>query len=57
VTRSNGLVRPLEVAMAVRARLGIQPRPDADPSPAEALPVDPLADLEATRRILRTLPQ
>ncbi len=53
--RGHGEARPLEVAMAVRARLGIQPRPDVEPSPAEMLPVDPLADLDATREILRVL--
>lgn len=53
--RGNGPARPLEVALAVRALLGIKPRPDVEPSPAEALPIDPMADLEATRRILANL--
>ena len=53
--RKNGPAYPLAVAMAVRERLGIKPWPDVEPSPADALPIDPIADLEETRRILKNL--
>ncbi len=53
--RGNGPARPLAVALAVRAMLGLKPRPDVAPAPEEALPLDPMADLELTRRVLRDL--
>jgi len=43
--------------MFVRGLLGIKPRSDVEPlpSPAEALPIDPMGDLELTKQILKHL--
>ena len=55
--RGNSPADPLEVAMFVRGLLGIKPRPDVEPlpSPYEAIPIDPYADLELTKQILKHL--
>ena len=51
----DGTVDPTAIADRVRAALNRPAPPMPEPSPLDDLPEDPVADLEATRAVLRRL--